>query len=430
MPHEHSTVTYPPVRWAILAACSLASACFQLAAMSYPPLLGEVAKGLNVELPKAVQLMTYFMLFSTISFFVSGPFVDRFGPAVAIIASVALASIPTLATLWIGHSYAAVVIIRILQGCSVGFCMAGTVPLVMQWFPPHQRAFALGVTGAFLPLGAVLGSIVTPAAFIALGDWRTAMAVVSIIPFAVLAYCLIVFGMTKGRAPASAGGPADGASSGDAFKAALISPPTWLGVAVTFVANWLMQTAFSLTPSYFTEPAPAGLGLGPLAGGSLTTILQVASIIAPVVGGYIAGRFFNGRSGGLLIAGLVLVITYGALQFQTVYDMQAIFVFFLILPGLGIGLLIPMLQTKIAASYEPCIVGRMNGLWLGIGSFGGAVGLFVSAEALAATGTYIAAVNIITLIAFIGAVLAAILNRTQDDVAARTNATRQWFVGG
>jgi len=134
------------LRWAVLAACCMAGACFQLSAMCYAPLLGEIAKSLHVDLPTSLQLMTYFMFFSSISFFVGGSFVDRFGPEAAITVSVLLAFLPTLSTLWFGDSYYSVVAIRILQGFTVGFCMAGIIPMVMQWFAPEQRAFALGIT--------------------------------------------------------------------------------------------------------------------------------------------------------------------------------------------------------------------------------------------------------------------------------------------
>lgn len=418
--HNHSETAGSPLRWAILAACCLAITCFQFIAMSYAPLFGEIANDLDVSLPDAIQLMTYFMLFSSISFFIGGLFVDRFGPAAAIIVSVVLAAFPTLATLWIGHSYAAVVVIRILQGCTVGFCMGGVVPMVLQWFPPHQRALALGITGAFNPLGAVLGVTLTPLAFTILGDWKAAMGLVSIIPFAVLAYCLYIFAATRGRAPALAPDGPQGAqaASGVVLKAALVSLYTWLGILVTFAANWLMQTAFSLTPSYFAEPVPVGLGFGPLLGGSLTGILQIASVASPVIAGYLASRYFNGRPGTLIVAGLVLVITYGALQFEAVYSTSALLFIFLVLPGLGLGTLMPLLMTKVGESYDPRIIGRMNGLWLGIGSFGGTVGLFVSARALDITGTYFTTINIIALVALVGAVLAILLNRLQGGTAS------------
>ncbi|PLW77112.1 MFS transporter [Cohaesibacter celericrescens] len=410
---------YSALRWAILAAICLAITSFQLVSMSYAPLLGEIAKDLSVDLPTAVQLMTYFMFFSSISFFVGGPFVDKFGPAASIVVSVLLAFLPTLATVWLGHSYNTVVVIRILQGFAVGFCMGGMVPMIMQWFPAKQRAFALGITGAFNPLGAMLAVTVTPAAFTAFGDWRAAMGVVAIIPFAVLVYCLAIFAYSRGKAPQMMGGAPDGSADGDVFKKAMASPLTWLGITAAFGSMWLLQTAFSITPSYFAEPSPAGIGLGPVVGGQLTTFLQIASIIAPILGGFAAGRFFNGRPGGIIFLGFILAFTYGALQFSGVYDNQALLTLFLILPGLGIGMLVPMLQAKIAESYDPSVVGRMNGLWIGIGSFGGTAGLFISAKSLATTGTYVTSINILAIVAIICAVLVLVMNRIQKRPAVQ-----------
>ncbi|TCT86745.1 sugar phosphate permease [Gibbsiella quercinecans] len=418
--HTSQQSPYPSIRWAILAGCCLAGVSFQLAAMSYAPLFGVIAKDLGIAFPEAVQLMTYFMLFSNLSFFISGPFIDRFTPAISIIVSIILSFVPTLATLWVGNSYASVAIIRILQGCAVGFCMAATVPLIMQWFPGKQRAFALGITGAFIPLGAMLSVVIAPVIYTLLGNWKLSMAAISLFALVSLIYCLIIFSIARNKAPLlmdEAPGTdeiADNAPGEGLFKAALLSRYTWIGIAATFAANWALQSVFSLTPSYFSEPEPIGLGLGPIAGGSLTAVLQVASVIAPVVGGYIAGKYFNGRPGGIIMVAMVLTTVYGAIQFQQVYRQEAILMLCLILPGFGIGMLMPMLQAKIAESYDHRIVGRMNGLWLGIGSFGGTVGLFVSAKALAATGNYISIINIIALVALIGLILSLFLNRRKE----------------
>lgn len=415
MTNTAKTQVYPFMRWAILAGCCLSGACFQLVAMAYAPLLGIIAKDLSVDLAQSVQLMTIFMLFSTISFFISGPFVDHFGPAKSIITSTILTFVPTLATMWVQHSYAAVAIIRILQGCSVGFCMSGMVPLIVQWFPSQQRSFALGITGAFVPLGAMLSVVIAPALFSLVGDWKMVMTVISAIPCIVLIYGLVVFSLSRHHIPVVEAPAMDSnLGSGDSlFRIALRSRFTWYGIAVTFATNWILQTVFSLTPSYFSEPTPVGLGLGPMAGGSLTTVLQIASMIAPVIGGFIAGKYFEGRPGGLIIIGMMLSVTYGALQFAGIYNQQVLFFMFLILPGIGIGLLIPMLQSRIAEFYHPSIVGRMNGLWLGVGSFGGTVGLFVSAKSLSATGSYLAGINIIMLVALVGFILAELLNHNK-----------------
>ncbi|CAG9000853.1 MAG: hypothetical protein CENE_02860 [Candidatus Celerinatantimonas neptuna] len=409
MSKNQGTILYPQ-RWAILVACCLACASFQLAAMSYSPLLGHIAKNLSIELPKAVQLMTWFMFFSSVSFFIGGPFADHFGAFASLLVSLLLTSFSMFSTCWCSHSYIAIVALRILQGLSVGFCMGGSVLLVMQWFSPEQRTFALGIIGAFVPIGGVLGIVVTPMMTVALGEWKTAMTIISIFPFVSLCYCLFIFNRLKKSNLEISIDVSEDDFHDHEFKIALISPYTWLGVFATFLAMWLMQTVFSLTPTYLAESLPVGLGFGSVDGGRLATVLQIAAIVAPVIAGYISGRFFNGHSGIMLFMGFVLVIFYGALQFRDIYENQALLSFFLFLPGLGVGILIPMVQSKIAESYSARIAGRMNGLWLGVGSFGGAIGLFMTAWLLDKTHTYSAAVGTLAILALVGAILVMILN--------------------
>ena len=94
----------------------------------------------------------------------------------------------------------------------------------------------------------------------------------------------------------------------------------------------------------------------------------------------------------------------------------------LVIPGLGVGMLFPMVMTKVAEAYDSRIVGRMNALWQGIGSFGGSAGIFVCAVGLKATGTYIAAIDIIAGAAILGVILSVILNRTQIGFASRRSS--------
>src|ERR1019366_7283725 len=64
-------------------------------------------------------------------------------------------------------------------------------------------------------------------------------------------------------------------------------------------------------------------------------------------------------------------------------------------------------QNHIGNVYEPQIVGLMNGSWLGLGAFGGAVGLFVNSAGLQRTGNYIMPINAIASVIVIGFVLSA-----------------------
>ncbi len=398
---------YPKLRWAVLAATCLTVIAFQVSVMSYGPLLGEIAKNLGVSLAQAVNLMSFFMLFAAISFFAAGPLCDRFGSPAVILCSALLSSVPTAATAWLGHSYSAVIVIRALQGCAVGFVMAGIAPLVLRWFPPQQRGLALGIPGACMPLGAILGVLASPILYRSTGNWQHTVALLSGFGWFALAYSLIVFAVAKSRTPQAISAP-DKDKVAAAFSVAMRSPFTWVGVLATFAVNWIVQCAFSLSPSYFAEPKPVGLGLGPLAAGQLMGVVQIGAIIGPIIGGLLLDKILRGKARGVLALGFLLSLTYCALQFGVIYNTRPLFLLCLAIAGAGIGMLFPMIQSRISELYDHHIVGRMNGVWLGFGAFGGSAGLFVNSIALKHTSNYILPINIISAAAALGLILCAL----------------------
>jgi len=400
-------IHYPKFRWAVLATSCLTVIAFQVSAMSYGPLLGEIAKNLGVSLAQAVNLMTVFMLFAALSFFIAGPMCDRYGVATVLATSAFLSSVPTAATIWLGHSYAIVAVIRALQGCAVGFALAGMAPLVLRWFPPQQRGLALGIPGAMNPLGAIIGVLAAPAIFRSSGNWQLTVTLLSGFGWLALVYSLVVFKMAKSCAP-KVNITSDKSTIAAAFRAAMRSPFTWVGVLATFAVNWIMQSAFSLSPSYFAEPKPVGLGLGPLAAGQLMGVVQIGAIVGPIVGGLLLDKVFGGKARGVLAIAFLLSLSYCTIQFGSVYNSRPLFIFFLVFSGAGIGMLFPLIMSQINELYDHHIVGRMNGMWLGFGAFGGSVGLFVNSIALKHTGTYIMPINIISAAAVVGLLLCAI----------------------
>jgi MFS family permease len=395
---------YSSFRWAVLATACLAVIAFQITVMSYTPLLGEIARNLNISLAQSVNLMSFFMLFAAVSFLIAGPFCDRYGVTVSVFISTTLSAVPAALTAWVGHSYALVAIIRALEGCAVGFALAGLAPLVLQWFPPRQRGLALGIPGACNCLGAILGVLLSPVLFRQFGDWQRTVAWLSSFAWMALLYSVIVFQLAKTRLPKPCCSQ-DHEKVTLPFRVAMRLRITWVGVVITFAVNWIMQSAFSLSPSYFAESRPVGLGLGPLAAGQLMGLVQIGAIIGPILGGLLIDKVFRGKARGVLSLAFLLSFTYAFLQFNVIYGSRPVFLLFLVLCGMGIGMLFPLIQSQINETYDHHIVGRMNGIWLGLGAFGGAAGLFVNSIALKHTGNYVLSINIISAAAVVGLVL-------------------------
>ena len=372
--------------------------------MACSPLLGEIARGLGIQLSQSVALMTVFMLFAALSFFPAGLLSDRLGVRNLMIISTAFAAIGTSLYAVLGGAFGTVLIVRVLQGCSVGFTMAAMVPLVMQWFPPEQRGLALGIPGACNPVGVMVAVLVSPLLYRRLGSWQHALAWTSVAGWFALVYCIVVFHLAKSRMPSK---PVQ-THLGQAnliFSAAMRNPYTWVGVAASFATNWIMQSAFSLSPSYFAEAKPVGLGMGPVGAGQMMGLVQVGAIIGPIAGGLLLDKVFRNRSRVVLGLGFILSLVYLGLRFDRICQTSGAFLTTLMLAGAGIGILFPMLQSRISEVYDRAIVGRMNGIWLGIGAFGGSAGLAVNAIALKHTNGYALPIAIISAAAAVGLAL-------------------------
>lgn len=399
-----ATTQYSGHRWAMLLGCCLTVIAFQISAMSFTPLLGEIARGVNVELARAVTVMTVFMLFAALSYAPAGALSLRLGVQGLMLMSAVLSAVGTTSLLVLGHSFGPMLVARAVQGCAVGFTMAGMAPLVITWFPPEQRGLALGIPGACNPVGAGLGVLISPLLYRALGNLQQTLAYLSVVAWFALVYCVVVFRVAKPHEPklpaAQAGPSADGA-----FSRALRHPYTWIGVLLTFAANWIMQCAFSLSPSYFAEPRPLGLDMGSVVAGQMMGLVQLGAIIGPIIGGLLLDKVFRGRSGVVMALAFLLAFVYCALQSRAVCSMRPLFLASLLLAGAGIGMLFPMVQSRIAELYEHNLVGPMNGLWLGIGAFGGSAGLLVNSVALKQTGGYTLPINIISAAALAGLAL-------------------------
>jgi hypothetical protein len=72
----------------------------------------------------------------------------------------------------------------------------------------------------------------------------------------------------------------------------------------------------------------------------------------------------------------------------------------------------PAMATFVTTAYPVQIVGRMNGLWLGVGAFGGVAGLYAGGTAVANSGNFTMAFTMVALAAAVGLVCALFMTRS------------------
>jgi nitrate/nitrite transporter NarK len=73
-------------------------------------------------------------------------------------------------------------------------------------------------------------------------------------------------------------------------------------------------------------------------------------------------------------------------------------------------MIIPTAMAFIATNFPSNIVGKMTGIWMGVGILGGSVGVIVGATLLHKTGLYHASIITVSLVALCGFLFSLFLN--------------------
>jgi len=394
--------TYPRFRWLVLAAACLCIFSAQIAYLEYAPLLGEVAKNLGINLGAAANLMTVSVLFGAIAMMAGGVLCDRYGIGPIIIAAAACCTIPATLTPWFGHTYPALLCIRVIQGLSLG-CWVTLSVVANQWFPPGQRGLAIAIPNTFNGVASLIAVIGSPALFQVAKSWQRTMAWISVLGWVTLLFAIAVFWFSKSNVTPVDTGEIHATSSGSCNQAWKL-PITWIGLLLTFVILWVADSIGGLTPSYLAVARPVGVGYGPMAAGQLMAVALVGVIIGPLLAGIFLDWGLKPRS--VLLLGFAMSSAFFFIQYSFVHGNKLVLVACLTVICIAIAGALSTILVLGAATYERHIVGRVVGVWLGIGNIGGAAGLFVHAEVLKRSGYYIGVIDLITVAIVLGLVLA------------------------
>jgi len=409
---------YSSYRWAMLVSACLAiiSICVDMIAIS--PVLGEVAKDLNVEMGVATNLMMGFVLATASVLIWGGVVVDKFGVTVATVLGLLCATIPATLMPLIGQNYGMVMVARLIQGASLGFAFAIIGPTVVLWFPPKEHGLAGGIIIACIPLGSALGGLISPMILAAGSSWQGVVALLSLLGWVAILMAVIIT-----RRPPSpevlqglmqAMQPAAGEIT---FKKAFRLPMTWIGALVVFFNTWNLYCFLNLIPPYLAAPSPMGVGLGPMTAGKLALAGTIVGIIATIAGGSFFDKIAKGNQKIAVLIGFILTALFAfPMALPSVYGNLLLLVGCMMLVGWGVNFMGASLNGFIAMNYPPSIVGRMVGWWFGFGTFGGAIGLFLGGKTIGATGSFKTAIILISISAVIGMLLDLLLKPQQVSI--------------
>ena len=412
---------YPSYRWLVLIAAAVSCINVQITNLSITPILPHIAQTLDIDLGVATYFMSAFTLSgSVVLLLIGGVVCDRFGIFTAIIISLLCAALPSALMPFIGNSYTGVFYARLVQGLAPGFIFPAMGAMIAIWFPLKEKGLATGLMSAAVAIGSCAGTMGGPIVFKMVDTWQQMSAWLSIVGWIDLAFIFLLLLLPRPQPPSQQAKAPDEAD-GNILKLALFAPLTVLGVLVTFMAAWDFQCLYGLTPTFLSADIPTGAGYGPLVSGYLMiSVTVVSGILGPMVCGVLVDKVFKGDTKQVITMGFVLLCVFIYLmRFPFIHGSVPLISICLLLAGFGIQFVMPAIYIFIAKSYKHQIVGKMTGLWQGIGSFGGSLGLYLGGLSLRITGNYMVAFTMISLVALVGLVLSILMSKQKTLVEGR-----------
>ena len=113
-------------------------------------------------------------------------------------------------------SYGTMLLLLGASGLGCGFIYPTAVKAIMLWFPPHERATAVGVNQSAVNISGMLGAAIMPGLAVAYG-WQAGFVFAAALAFVVCGLAAVLY--RDPAAPAPSGGsrtPADGPADGPA----------------------------------------------------------------------------------------------------------------------------------------------------------------------------------------------------------------------
>jgi len=406
---DSTRIQYPAYRWYVLVVLCVLTAASTVVMIAPAPLMGLIAKSLRIEPGVATgALMATFQLALALSCIAGGFLCDKYGLKATFLVSSVLFTVPTLALPLVGDSLPGVVLMRVIQALGAGPIAATVAAVAALWFPLSQRAIVAGLQGAMFTLGVAIGLLSTPAALSISANWQSAIAWQSVGGFISLVLAAVfAFGP---KPPVQAEGRSPGAGADGDFKLALKQRATWIGLLLMSTVTWIFQGFNDLTPGYFALEKPVGLGYGPMTAGKLMSLVQIAFIVGSISTGFILEKVFRGRVRPVITMGYALFAVFAfSIIFPAVWGSMSVLPVCLAIAGFFIGLVGANVIAFASKKYPAHIAGKLVGMWLGVGLFGGLAGILAGATALHKTGNYHASIIIVCVIAVIGLGLAFFL---------------------
>jgi predicted MFS family arabinose efflux permease len=281
-----------PGRWTILVLILTAQTVANIGPLGIPAIASLIRDDLGLTLTQAGSFLSAYYIGPLVMSLPAGTMADQWGIArTLVLGQIVIAA--GLVAVSAADSYGVLITLMMVAGMGYGMLNPTSTKAVMAWFPPGQRATAVGLKQVGLPFGGALGAALLPALAVAVG-WRPAVIVSAALIGVTALASLAVY-----RDPPDLPPPAPGA--GRAVRAVLGTGDLWLVALATLVFAGMQTVWMAFLVLYLTDVIEVSL----LAAGRYLALAHVAGMGGRIAFGLLSDyAFAGGRRAPLALAGV------------------------------------------------------------------------------------------------------------------------------
>lgn len=251
--------------------------------LGIPAIASLIQSDLGLTLPQAGSFLSAYYIGPVLMSLPAGTMADRWGVLRTLVLGQAVIALGLVA---VSASPSYWILAALMMGAGAGYGMLNptSTKAVMGWFPPAQRATAVGLKQVGLPLGGALGAALMPPLAVAIG-WRGAVALSGGLIGATAIASLALYRDPPATAVARAAAPRQ------PLGVVLRTRDLWL-VAVSTLVFAAVQTVWMAFLVLYLQEI---VGLSLLVAGWLLAVAQVGGMAGRVAFGLLSDRVFGGR---------------------------------------------------------------------------------------------------------------------------------------
>ena len=400
---------YPKFRWFVFAALVVITIGGGVSLIWPAPLMQEIAARFGVPLGVATGAgMVSYTVMGTVGAILGGVLFDRFGIVKVMIASAFLLALGMVLTPVVGTTFKGFVLTRLLTGLASGPATVSVGVIAASWFPVRERGPISGLHGMAIAMGVAVGFALVPVAYLKTQSVLATGAWLGLIPAIGLLF-FVAMGLGP-RPPIHGHEDLQDAGAAHEFRRVTRSLVFPFGLLSIFCLVWCMNAFNDLTPVYLSAVASLGAGHGLMKAGQFMGLLQVSMMVGSALSGFLLERLFKENVKAMcMVAFPILGLIVLSLKSAAVAGNPRLLPILLVVYGFFQGWVVPAVCTFASLHFPARIVGKIVGIWMGLGFMGGTVGVIVGAACLHHTGLYQASLLTIGVVAFCGVVCASFL---------------------